>query len=132
MQILARQLVINCCLLQVADADEGPKTKRSYNFAKIPDGNALAGAVVDWQGHVMGADSILPQTSDWPLISPQMDIAQQEDVHESLYTGVKVIQHARLCDADGCSLQDCHNLQLASASALHAAVLACSFLQLEI
>ncbi|KAK9792239.1 hypothetical protein WJX73_003401 [Symbiochloris irregularis] len=78
-------------ILQVADADEGPKTKRSYNVARVPDGNALAGAVVDWQGRAMGTDSTPPQTSDWPLISPQMDIAQQEDVHEALYTGVKAV-----------------------------------------
>ena len=74
----------------MADADEGPKTKRSYSVAKIPDGNALVGSVVDFMGQLLAPDSTAPLRADWPLLSPQLDIAQQEDVHESLYTGVKV------------------------------------------
>ena len=76
--------------MQVADADEGPKTKRTYNVARIPDGSTLVGQLTDHMGRPFGAPSQPDSLVQWPLFRPQSDIQSQEDVHESLYTGVKV------------------------------------------
>ena len=64
-------------------------------MAKVPDGSTLVGAVVDGMGRLLGSDATQPAMHvEWPLFRPQMDIQSQEDVHESLYTGVKVSTEA--------------------------------------
>ena len=75
----------------MADAEEGPKTQRSYNVAKVPDGSRLVGTVVDIMGRPVGADAQPSMHLEWPLFRPHLDIQSSEDVHESLYTGVKVL-----------------------------------------
>lgn len=70
--------------------DEGPKTKRAFHVDTVPDGTALVGHIVDHIGQPL--DATMPGTAaEWPLFRNQQDIEAQEDVHEALYTGIKVL-----------------------------------------
>ncbi len=76
--------------LQVVDDDKGPSTKREYEIARVPAGEALAGKVVDFLGRSPGSQVQLGTSTMVPLFGEQPDMEAREQIAEALLTGVKV------------------------------------------
>ena len=75
---------------QVVDDDKGPSTKREYEIARVPAGEALAGKVVDFLGRAPGSQVQLGTSVMVPLFGEQPDMEAREQIAEALLTGVKV------------------------------------------
>ena len=82
----------------MVDDDKGPSTKREYEIARVPAGEALTGKVVDFLGRAPGSQVQLGTDVMVPLFGEQPDMESREQIAESLLTGVKV-SHAALCKA---------------------------------
>ena len=82
--------------LQVVDDDKGPSTKREYEIARVPAGEALAGKVVDFLGRAPSSQVQLGTSVMVPLFGEQPDMEAREQIAEALLTGVKV-STATLC-----------------------------------
>lgn len=75
---------------QVVDDDKGPSTKREYEVARVPTGDALTGKVVDFLGRAPGSQVQLGTDVMVPLFAEQPDMESREQIAEPLVTGVKV------------------------------------------
>ena len=90
--------------LQVVDDDKGPSTKREYEIARVPAGEALAGKVVDFLGRSPGSQVQLGTSTMVPLFGEQPDMEAREQIAEALLTGVKVRHsHASWAMQPACS-----------------------------
>lgn len=84
-------------ILQVADEDHGPQTKRRYKIAKVPVGDELIGKVVNFMGHpikngVIEKDTAPIGTSSmYPLLKSPPNMEDRESIDSPLITGVKGI-----------------------------------------
>eukprot|EP00889_Picochlorum_renovo_P006640 jgi/Picre1/33670/NNA_001149.t1 len=84
-------------ILQVADEEEGPRTKREYTYAKVPVGEELLGQVVDFKGCVVEDGSDAPCGNPigtsimYPLLNPPPNMEDRESIDSPLTTGVKAI-----------------------------------------
>ena len=74
----------------MVDDDKGPSTKREYEIARVPAGEALAGKVVDFLGRAPGSQVQLGTSVMVPLFGEQPDMEAREQIAEALLTGVKV------------------------------------------
>lgn len=79
--------------MQLVDDAEGPKTKREYELARVPVGDALAGQVVDFMGRTHGSQYQLGLDRQLPLLNDQLEMGSREQINEPLLTGVKVYAH---------------------------------------
>jgi len=73
------------------DEARGPATKREYDVAMVPAGDALLGKTVDFMGRLPGG--IGPQLGadvSVPLFNEQLDMESREQINQALTTGVKV------------------------------------------
>lgn len=109
---------VECCvqgILQIIDDEEGPKTKRDYRLFQVPVGNSLKGRVIDYlcrpldtsSGASVSSGSFDERDSDdrvttaksvpvrteatLPLVNKQPDMENRQQIHESLFTGVRAI-----------------------------------------
>ena len=86
------------------DDDKGPSTKREYEIARVPAGEALAGKVVDFLGRAPGSQVQLGTSAMVPLFGEQPDMEAREQILEALLTGVKVMHsHASRAMQSCCS-----------------------------
>jgi flagellar biosynthesis/type III secretory pathway ATPase len=76
--------------MQVVDDDKGPSTKREYETARVPAGEAVTGKVIDFLGRPPGSQVQLGTNVMVPLLGEQPDMESREQIAESLLTGVKV------------------------------------------
>ena len=89
-------------ILQVVDEAEGPTTKRDYEQATVPVGDALLGRVVDFLGRPLDPEPGGPESGPepggfaggvagerLPLLNAQVDMESREVIAEPLLTGVK-------------------------------------------
>ena len=76
--------------MQLVDDAEGSKTKREYELARVPVGNALTGQVVDFMGRPHGSQYQIGLDAQLPLLNDQLDMGSREQINEPLLTGVKV------------------------------------------
>ena len=90
---LAAQMATSDIITQVVDDDKGPSTKREYEIARVPAGDALMGKVVDFLGRAPGSQVQLGTSLMVPLFGEQPDMESREQIAEALLTGVKV----RIC-----------------------------------
>lgn len=91
---------VNCQvtgILQVADEEEGPRTKREYKYAKVPVGEELIGKVVDFKGCIVEEESDachgnpIGTSIMYPLLNPPPNMEDRESIDSPLMTGVKAI-----------------------------------------
>lgn len=82
-------------VLQVVDETRGPTTKRNYAIFKVPSGDELQGAAVDFVGRPL--DGAAPARQDQlgpsaltPLFNREIPMDGREQIAEALVTGVKV------------------------------------------
>ena len=75
---------------QVVDEQQGPTTKREYDIAVVPVGDALIGKVVDFLGRPAGSAQQLGTSAFAPLFAEQPDMESREQIAQALVTGVKV------------------------------------------
>ena len=94
--------------MQVVDDDKGPSTKREYEIARVPAGEAVTGKVIDFLGRLPGSQVQLGTNVMVPLFGEQPDMESREQIAESLLTGVKVRRATHLENDTPCfaSLQD--------------------------
>lgn len=87
-------------VLQVVDEVKGPTTRKDYEMALSPAGDALFGKVINFFGFERGMDyehanaAVLGQAPVGfdkvrPLVNQQIDMKGREQITESLLTGVK-------------------------------------------
>jgi F0F1-type ATP synthase beta subunit len=74
----------------VVDEQQGPTTKREYDIAVVPVGEALLGKVVDFLGRPPGAALQLGTSAFAPLFAEQPGMEAREQIAQALVTGVKV------------------------------------------
>ena len=82
-------------ILQVADEDHGPQTKRRYKLAKVPVGDDVVGQVVNFLGYPI-KDGVTEQkrvgtSSMYPLLKAPPNMEDRESIDSPLITGVKAI-----------------------------------------
>ena len=75
---------------QVVDEQQGPTTKREYDIAVVPVGDALVGKVVDFLGRPAGSAQQLGTSAFAPLFAEQPNMESREQIAQALITGVKV------------------------------------------
>lgn len=82
-------------ILQVADEEQGPLTKREYNLAAVPVGEELLGKVVNFRGYPALGDgedtSPLGTSVMYPLLNCPPNMEDRESIDSPLMTGVKAI-----------------------------------------
>ena len=91
----------------MVDDDKGPSTKREYEIARVPAGDALTGKVVDFLGRAPGSQVQLGTSAMVPLFGEQPDMESREQIAEPLLTGVKVRMWRPVCRLQG-SLLTCY------------------------
>ena len=82
-------------VLQVVDETRGPTTKRNYAIFKVPTGDELQGAAVDFVGRPLAG--VAPPRQDQlgpsaltPLFNREIPMDGRQQIAEALVTGVKV------------------------------------------
>ena len=88
--------VVKCVfsgILQVADEEEGPQTKRKYKVACVPVGEALVGKVVNFCGIPYLEANTGPIGTDvlYPLLNATPNMEDRESIDSPLLTQVKAI-----------------------------------------
>ena len=82
-------------ILQVADEDQGPLTKREYKLAAVPVGEELLGKVVNFKGYPVVGDvedkSPVGTSVMYPLLNCPPNMEDRESIDSPLITGVKAI-----------------------------------------
>ena len=82
-------------VLQVVDETRGPTTKRNYAIFKVPTGDELQGAVVDFVGRPLAGAAPVRQdqlgpSALTPLFNREIPMDGREQIAEALVTGVRV------------------------------------------
>ena len=77
-------------LLQVVDENLGPTTKRDFEIALVPAGDALIGQLVDFLGRAPGTQQQLGTDERMPMFALQPGLQDREPISEPLVTGIKV------------------------------------------
>lgn len=72
-------------ILQVADEESGPRTKRKYKVAQVPVGEGLVGKVVEFGQREVGMDAMRP------LFCAPPNMEDRESIDSPLLTQVKAI-----------------------------------------
>jgi F0F1-type ATP synthase alpha subunit len=88
--------VVECAfsgILQVADEEAGPQTKRKYKVACVPVGDALVGKVVNFCGIPYAEANAGPVGTDvlYPLLNATPNMEDRESIDSPLLTQVKAI-----------------------------------------
>lgn len=84
-------------ILQVADEDHGPQTKRRYIVSSVPVGDELIGKVVNFLGYPV-SNGVVEHTGGpigasvmYPLLKAPPNMEDRESIDSPLITGVKAI-----------------------------------------
>ncbi len=82
-------------ILQVADEDNGPQTKRRFKIATVPVGDEMVGKVVNFLGYPVKNGVVehtrIGTSSMYPLLNAPPNMEDRESIDSPLITGVKAI-----------------------------------------
>lgn len=75
---------------QVPGKDNELSTKKEYNVATVPVGEALTGQSTDFLGRLSSDNRQLGADEQLPLFNEQASMDDREQIQEPLFTGIKV------------------------------------------